>query len=143
MLVSDLFQLSLSYTYLKCVVREDLVTNPFRRVIFYNGKNIDELREGDLLMIRETFWNTYEHDDFIKPQKDIRVAGILLHHRCCSGRFHLQSTVYIKEADLLMRAGNDGEHQTALVETLRALTRTASRGTFDAAGEKKEVSIWK
>ena len=133
-------------------------------------------------MIRETFWNTYEHDDFIKPLKDIRVAGILLHHRCCSGRFfelytkqmqsievpvlvydcansehlirainiaidgpdayalhilqifkdslrlsfhdqnkiptwiqtlswqfHLQSTVYIKEADLLMRAGNDAE----------------------------------
>ena len=101
---------------LKCVVREDLVTNPFRRVVFYKDS------------LRLSFHDQNKIPTWIQT---------------LSWWFHLQSTVYIKEADLLMRAGNDGEHQTALVETLRALTRTASRGTFDAAGEKKEVSIWK
>ena len=96
MLVSDLFQLSLSYTYLKCVVREELATNPFRRVVFYKDS------------LRLSFHDQNKIPTWIQT---------------LSWRFHLQSTVYIKEADPLMRAGNDGEHKTALVETLRARTR--------------------
>ena len=89
--------------------------------------------DSGVLAVRAAHHQTHRH----------RAPVLPVYLRGCSGRFHLQSTVYIKEADLLMRAGNDGEHQTALVETLRALTRTALRGTSDAAGEKKEVSIWK
>lgn len=87
MKIQEIFELVPSYSYLRCIAGEQMLSNEIGRALFYYGANIDEVRPGDLLMIRETFWNTYEYSDFISPLQDKPISAILLHHRCCSGDF--------------------------------------------------------
>ncbi len=87
MTVADIFELSMSYSYLLCVSGGKMLNREVKRVIFYTGSNTDEVQPGDLLMIRETFWDTYERENFWYHLREIPIAGILLHHRCCSERF--------------------------------------------------------
>lgn len=87
MTTADIYELSMSYSYLHCVAGEKMLNRQVKRVLFYTGANAEQVRPGDLLIIRETFWNTYGRENFLSNLQDILIAGILLHHRCCSGEF--------------------------------------------------------
>lgn len=79
--------MSMSYSHLFCVAGEKMINRKVERVIFYTGSNIDQVRPGDLLMIREIFWDTYGQENFLYNLRQIPIAGMLLHHRCCTKQF--------------------------------------------------------